>query len=222
MTATPTELVPAGDPGSSGAKSEPGAGRFYFQVLTTVLAIVVTMVAAVAVVLAVATHLAPKGEYTVFGHPAMIVLSGSMSPVIQTGALIIDDRVSAAQADHLHVGQIVTFRESAGSATTITHRIVGVTTANGAVVYITKGDRNNAADSPPHPASDVVGVFSFAIPRGGYILNALHRPLVLGLLLASPIFWFIAGPLFRMARDMDEKASRGPTLSDGEHEADKP
>jgi signal peptidase len=95
---------------------------------------------------------------------------------------------------------------------------VGVTTTTGgAVAYITKGDANNAPDADPRPAKDVVGVFQRAIPRGGYILNALHQPLVLGLLLAAPVLWFIAGPLFEMARKMDE-----PAVDAGKAEAEAP
>jgi signal peptidase len=133
--------------------------------------------------------------------------------------------VSAIQAEHLHVGQITSFREGPGSPTIITHRIVGVTTLNGSVAYITKGDANQSADSVPRPASDVVGVFSYAVPRGGYILNALHQPLVLGLLLASPILWFLAGPLYKLARDMDEpdgSADQEPATPAGEAKAVAP
>jgi signal peptidase I len=214
--ATPKIEAPAG------TTSEQSAWKFYVNTLTTVMTVLVVMVAAVAIVLAVATHFSTNGEYTVFGHPVKIVLSGSMTPVIKTGDLLVDDQVSATQAEHLHVGQIASFRDTPGSKTIITHRIVGVTRVNGSVAYITKGDANQSADPVPRPASDVVGIFSYAIPRGGYVLNALHQPLVLGLLLASPILWFMAGPLFELARDMDtqdERASRGPATA-GDAEAD--
>jgi signal peptidase len=192
------------------------------NVLSTIVTIVVVMVAAVAVVVAVATHFSPKGQYVVFGHPVMTVLSGSMSPAIHTGDLVVDDRVSAAQAEHLHVGEIISVRDAPGSPTIITHRIVSVKAAGGAVTYVTKGDTNNAPDAVARPASDVIGVFRAAIPWGGYILNALHQPLVLALLLASPVLWFLSGPLFKLAREMDEPASEEPPASAGAPEADAP
>lgn len=197
------------------AKPPKSAWRTYFDVLSTIMTVLVVMIAAVAIVMAVATRLSPKGQYTVFGHPVMIVLSGSMAPTIKTGDLIVDQHVSATQAQHLHVGQIISVRDSPGSTTIISHRIVAVKTIDGVVNYTTKGDRNNAADTSPRPASDVVGVFSYAIPRGGYVLTALHRPQVLGLLLASPILWFLAGPLFELARNMDEREGREPANSAG-------
>ena len=172
--------------------------------VASAVGIVVLSVAAVlATVIAIATHFSRNGEYTAFGHPVMTVLSGSMTPVIRTGDLIIDNPVTPAQATSLHPGQIISVREAPGSQSVITHRIVAVKVTHGTVSYVTKGDANNAPDSTPRPASDVVGVFRFAVPRGGYVLAALHRPLVLGLLLASPVLLLLAGPLFQLARRMD-------------------
>jgi signal peptidase len=134
----------------------------------------------------------------------MTVLSGSMTPVIRTGDLIVDNPVTAAQARQLHAGQIISVRETPYSHSVITHRIIAVQVHAGVVNYVTKGDANNAPDTVLRPSSDVIGVFRLAVPRGGYILAALHRPLVLGLLLASPVLWFLAAPLYRLARRMDE------------------
>jgi signal peptidase len=213
-----TETVPTQAPAT---ETGPSAWRYFVGVVSTLVAILLVMVACVAIVLAVATHFSPKGQYTVFGHPVMIVLSGSMSPVIRTGDLIIDNPVTAAQAERLKVGQIVSFREAPGSQTIDTHRIAGIEHSGGTVSYITKGDANNAPDTAPRPSSDVIGVFSTAIPRGGYLLNALHKPLTLLLILVSPVLWFLAGPLYKWAGEMDQPASREPAASAGEAEADE-
>jgi signal peptidase len=172
-------------------------------VLGSVVAVLAAMIAVLAITSAIATHFSRDGQYTAFGHPVMTVLSGSMTPVIRTGDLIVDNPVTEAQARSLHAGQIISVREAPGSQVIITHRIVAVKVAHGTVSYVTKGDANNAPDTTLRPASDVVGVFRLAIPRGGYVLAALHRPIVLGLLLASTVLWFLAGPLFRLARRMD-------------------
>ncbi len=195
-----------------GAPNAPGrlrrASRAVTRMVSTTLTVLISMVAAVTVVIAVAAHLSPQGQYVVFGHPVMTVLSGSMAPTISTGDLIVDDTVTTSQAEHLRAGEVISFRAAPGSETVITHRIVGVTTMDGAVSYLTKGDRNNAADTVPRPASDVLGVFQFAIPRGGYILSALQRPLVLVLLLASPILWLVAGLFYARARELEELERR--------------
>jgi signal peptidase len=182
----------------------PGGWRVIARVVSAIAAVLVSVAAALAIIIAVATHFSRNGQYTAFGHPVMTVLSGSMTPVIRTGDLIVDDPVTSAQARNLHVGQIISVREAPGSRSIITHRITGVKVAHGAVSYLTRGDANNAPDTPLRPASEVIGVFRFAIPRGGYVLSALHRPVVLGLLLASPVLWFLAGPLFHLARTMDD------------------
>jgi len=197
VTTEVLSATPAGD-------STPSAWRFYVQVLSTIMTVIVVTVACVAVVVAAATHLSPKGQYTVFGHPVMVVLSGSMSPAIRTGDLIVDYPVTGAEAQNLHVGQIVTVRESTGSNTAITHRIVGVEHKDGHVAYITKGDVNSAADTTHRSPADVVGVFSHTVRHGGYVLYALHKPLVLGLLIASPLLWFAAAPLKAWGRRMDD------------------
>jgi len=181
----------------------PSSWQYFRGVVSTMLTVLVVVVASLSIVIAAVTHFSPKGQFRVFGHPVMIVLSGSMTPVIRTGDLVIDNPLTKTQVENLHVGQIISFRDSPGSQIIITHRIVGVERSGGSVSYITKGDANNAADASPRPASDVIGLFSTVIPRGGYVLNALHKPIVLGLLLASAMLWLTAGPLFRLARRMD-------------------
>jgi signal peptidase len=185
------------------------------SIVSTGLIALLMVVASIAVVLSVATHFSPKGQYDAFGHPVMSVLSGSMSPLIHTGDLIIDDPVTPTQAARLHVGQVISVRDTPGSPLIVTHRIVAIVHSGATVAYITKGDANNAPDSSPRPVADVVGVFSTSVPVGGYVLNALHRPLVPLLLFASISLGLLAGPLFRWARRMDQSG----TDSDDESEA---
>jgi signal peptidase I len=170
----------------------------------TLVAVLIVMVAAVVVVIALATRLSTKQQYTAFGHPIMVVLSGSMSPAIKTGDLIVDDSVSAQDATKLHVGQVITFYDQPGSRTVITHRIVAVLHQGGQVLYRTKGDANNAPDATLRQPSTVIGTYAGKVPRGGYFLTNLHKPIVLGLLLAAPLLWFVAEPLRRWAREEDE------------------
>jgi signal peptidase len=186
------------------AASGRSALRKAAHVAGTLVAVVVVMAAAVAVVIAIATRLSATEEYTAFGHPALVVLSGSMTPTIDTGDLIVDNPVTPAQAKHLRVGQVATFLEAPRSQSSITHRIVKVEHHGGQTYYVTKGDANNAADTPARPASLVVGTYAWKIPRGGYFLDNLHNPIVLGLLLAAPFLWLLAATLLRRARGAGE------------------
>ena len=183
------------------------------SLLGMLVAVVFVMIAAVLIVIAVATRLSNKQQYTAFGHPMLVVLSGSMAPVVNTGDLIIDRSISGVAATKLHVGQIITFYDAPGSKTVINHRIVKVVHQGGKVFYETKGDANNAPDASLRPASDLIGIYETKIPRGGYFLTNIHRPLVLGLLLLAPILWLLADMLRRWAREEDEP--KDPSDSDG-------
>ena len=183
------------------------------DIVGTIVAVLVVMVAAVVIVIALATRLSTKQQYTAFGHPILVVLSGSMAPAIHTGDLIVDSQVSAQGAAKLHKGQIITFYDAPGSTTVITHRIVKVVHRGGKVLYQTKGDSNNAPDASLRQPSQVIGTYSWKLPRGGYFLFNLHKPMVLGLLLLAPILWFVAEPLRRWAREEDKP--KDPSDPDG-------
>jgi signal peptidase len=186
------------------------------DVLGTAVAVLFVMVAAAVVVIAAATRLSTRQQYTAFGHPVLVVLSGSMSPGIRTGDLIVDDPVGAAAATRLHRGQVITFYDQPGSKTVITHRIVRVVHQNGQVLYQTKGDANDAPDATLRQASTVIGTYAWKVPRGGYFLTNLHRPIVFGLLLLAPILWLVAEPLRRWAREEDELEAPSDTGGDRE------
>jgi signal peptidase I len=169
---------------------------------------ILAIVAVLAIVVAVSTHFSGDGQLGVFGHPVMTVLSGSMAPKINTGDLVIEDKLSPAQAADLHVGQIISFRSAANSHQIFTHRIAAVETLpGGTVAYVTKGDANASRDVPLAASTSVVGRYESKVPDGGYLLNALHQPLVLALILASPILWLLSEPLWKWARQTEEAAT---------------
>jgi signal peptidase len=165
--------------------------------------ILISLVAVLTVAIAIGSRTSADGQRVVFGQPVMTIISGSMTPTIAVGDIVVDAPVTAAQASDLHVGQIISFRATPGSPEIITHRIVAVRVQDGAVSYITKGDANNSADSTPRPASDVIGLYRFPIPRGGYVLVAMHTPRVIVMLLASALLWIVAGLLFWVATRME-------------------
>jgi signal peptidase len=173
--------------------------RWYLRALSTTVTVLIALVAVLTITIAIGSKTSADGQRVVFGHPVMTIISGSMNPTIPVGDIVVDAPVTAAQASDLHVGQIISFRAAPGSAEFITHRIVAVRVTDGAVSYITKGDANNTADATPRPASDVIGLYSFSIPRGGYVLVAMHTPRVLVMLLASALLWIVAGVSFWIA-----------------------
>jgi signal peptidase len=173
--------------------------RWYVRAITTTVTVLIALVAVLTIAIAIGSRTSADGQRVVFGQPIMTIISGSMTPTIAVGDIVVDAPVTAAQASHFHVGQIISFRAAPGSPEIVTHRIVAVRVSGGVVSYITKGDANNTADATPRPASDVVGLYSFSIPRGGYVLVAMHTPRVLIMLLASALLWIVAGVSFWIA-----------------------
>lgn len=109
-------------------------------------------------------------EPNFYGYQLKTVLSGSMEPSIPTGSVAAIK--PGGDMTRFNVGDVITFRS--GDNKLITHRIIEVTQdeQNGQVLYRTKGDNNDAADSElVHPAN-VTGVYTgFNVPYVGYFLS---------------------------------------------------
>jgi len=96
----------------------------------------------------------------------MIVLSGSMTPVMLPGDMIVIRSVSPSD---LTVGDVIAFKDPGGKpATFVTHRIISLEEGEERI-FQTKGDANNEEDDFKVPASDVVGLLIFVIPFAGYL-----------------------------------------------------
>lgn len=85
-----------------------------------------------------------RGEIpSLFGYQLYVVESGSMSPTLKVGAIIISKK--PADPASLRVGDVVTYRMLDGSV--VTHRVIeALRGADGSVSYRTKGD--NPVNSP--------------------------------------------------------------------------
>lgn len=91
------------------------------------------------------------------------VLSGSMEPVISTGAVAF---IRMGTWDG-KTGEIIMYRLGEGeNAPLVTHRIAEV--RDGCLIM--KGDANEAADPVPVRPDQVEGSFVFQIPLAGYVL----------------------------------------------------
>lgn len=92
------------------------------------------------------------------------VQSGSMTPTIPIGSLIV------VQTDqNYEIGDIVTFRteenrESKNPDRTITHRLVGKQITDSGEFYLTKGDANESADATPIDPTLVIGKVRVFVP----------------------------------------------------------
>ena len=97
------------------------------------------------------------------------VATGSMEPVIAPGDAVV---VAPAQPEKLQAGDIIQFRRE---GMTVVHRIVEVTeTPEGELAFVTRGDNNNAPDTDPVAAQDVLGRVVLVVPGLGKFSVGLH------------------------------------------------
>ncbi|GAC1324019.1 MAG: hypothetical protein NVSMB13_04780 [Mycobacteriales bacterium] len=125
------------------------------------------------------------------GWHTYTVLSGSMSPALHTGDVVMDEPLSPQQ---LQVGDIVTYRAS--GARLITHRVQSLTISADTVAVVTKGDANNAVERWTVPAGGTVGRVRFHVAAIGFPLRAAGTTYGVLLLLVLPVL-LIAASLLR-------------------------
>lgn len=102
-------------------------------------------------------------QFPVFGdYRSLVVLSGSMEPVIAVGSVII-----TRPPDSIQKGDIVTFKNPNSPEDLVTHRITEINNNQ----LTTKGDANQSADNWTVPTADVVGKKLVSIPYLGYAVN---------------------------------------------------
>ena len=102
---------------------------------------------------------------------ALTVLTGSMTPGIPVGSVVIDRPVDPGT---LHVGDIATYQTEPGRAEYITHRIVKIDATSTPTMFTFKGDANRGPDIRPVPATAIRGKVWFHVPYLGAVRDALH------------------------------------------------
>jgi signal peptidase I len=99
---------------------------------------------------------------------ARIVLTGSMSPSISTGDIIVTTPISRKEPK---VGDVVAYqakRFNGENVAVFSHRIISGDIQSG---FVVKGDANKSPDSQKPAGPDILGVVIFVIPFLGNILT---------------------------------------------------
>lgn len=115
------------------------------------------------------------GVYKLF-----LVQSGSMSPTINTGDMVI-----VQPSKHFYQNDIITF---VGSSFTTTHRLINIDGQN----FTTKGDANQVSDQEKINQSQVVGKVNYIIPKIGYLImftKTLPGLIILIIIPSTVIVW---------------------------------
>jgi signal peptidase len=169
--------------------------------------------------LAVVVLLAVIAPFAVFAVPgtvgadqSYVVLTGSMEPALSPGDAVVVDAVDAGA---IAVGDVITYRRTAGDDVPTTHRVVDVVTGEAGVAFQTKGDANEDADAGLVTPDRLVGKVVLTIPYIGYVVQFVNSPagflalvvVPLGLLLLTEV-WSMLG-----RRDPDAGATTAGTSS---------
>jgi signal peptidase len=104
---------------------------------------------------------------SVLGFTPLTVISGSMSPGIETGDMVIIRKGNK----NIKPGDIVTYRLE---DVLVTHRVKNISNTSAAEVFITQGDANGIPDFKKVERSQILGKYVFKIPMGGYLKASLR------------------------------------------------
>jgi signal peptidase len=118
----------------------------------------------------------------VFGYRTLTMLTGSMSPEIDPGDVVVVTPVATAEVTK---GMVITYHMPIGDHQLITHRVISVQHGPGGSVTVnTKGDANTAAD--PWTATlqgDTAYQVRGVVPAVGDLIRVLRTPGVTDVLL---------------------------------------
>jgi signal peptidase len=126
------------------------------------------VVCGLAVVLLAALLLA-----TALGYRPLIDHSGSMSPAIKAGDLLI---THAEPAAGVRVGEIVSFDDPGLDGKLVTHRVVAIHPSAGRIDFLTRGDANTTPESWSVRRGGSVGTLKLRIPGIGRAVAWLADP----------------------------------------------
>gem|GEM_PF-3200858 len=107
------------------------------------------------------------------GYRFLTIRSGSMTPTIPVGALVVSERVPPAS---VAPGTIVTFRDRTRHGELVTHRVVHMVVAGRMVHFTTKGDANSGTESWTVPRTGSIGRTVVVVPDVGRVLAVAASP----------------------------------------------
>jgi signal peptidase len=117
------------------------------------------------------------------GYRSFTVLSGSMTPTIRTGDVVIVAPIAPLQA---RVGEIVAFRDPFKPARLYNHRVRTITRVGSRVSFVTQGDANSGQEHWSVPVSGRIGRVMYRVPAIGFALVYLGNPIVRIALITLP------------------------------------
>lgn len=122
------------------------------------------------------------------GVQSYTILSGSMSPAIPVGSIVL---TRPASSYGLH--DVITYSHNAQM---VTHRIVAITGRGSESVYTVKGDANAIPDTDVIPIANVRGKVTTVFPYLGILIGYIRTPFGFFSTIVLPGILFIALELY--------------------------
>lgn len=107
-----------------------------------------------------------------FTYQALTIGSGSMSPKIEKGDIVILKKVKKSELKTINKGDVLVYNHD---DKIIVHRVVEILNANGQTSFITKGDNNDTKDSWVIKEDEVIGIVKLKIKYLGMPTVALNE-----------------------------------------------
>lgn len=120
--------------------------------------------------------------------PLIGITTGSMSPAIQVGDLVI---VQGVQPEEIKIGDIIIFDPPTEGIGRTAHRVIDIRPlANGTLTFKTKGDANDIEDQYTVYPQNVHGRVIYRIPYIGYVfLDPLILVIIMTIIVVIIILW---------------------------------
>ena len=107
-----------------------------------------------------------------FKYQAIVIATGSMTPNINKGDMVVIEKVAPKDAKKLKEGEVLAFKRE---DKIVVHRIYKIYTSGNEIFFKTKGDHNNAPDGYRTEAKEILGTVKFNIRYIGYPTVALYE-----------------------------------------------
>lgn len=107
-----------------------------------------------------------------FKYQALTIGSGSMTPKIEKGDIVIVESLNSSEIKDIKKGDILVYNHD---NKIIVHRVVKISNVNNKVTFNTKGDNNTTNDSWIVKETDVIGIVKFKIKWLGMPTVALNE-----------------------------------------------
>lgn len=151
-----------------------------------------------------------------FHSKSLTVMSGSMSPTIGVGDVVVARETSPMD---VRIGDIVTFRDPTDHERLITHRVRAIHAKGDDVLFVTRGDANTGEERWAVPRSGTIGRVIYHIPLLGYLMVWFHSRYGILLLIVLPTILLGLSELWRLWRP---RGAHEPGATRGSRELDAP